>query len=295
MLNAVPDQPDPPSPRRTSGAFTGSGIERTFDIVRALQDLQEANNGREVSLREIAAAAKVPLGSTRRYLEKMADPKVDVVRQPKYGTYMLTWRAPIARAQARPPKRLAVLLTQLQGQTGQIAMLFTPYLLNHERLCTEASWGTHKPMVNQDLDIAPLDADAPGLVMQAAMHDWSRTRDESASHLRVIRETGYAISQAPVDTHVFIAAPVFEKAAVAAAVAIMPMRHLMESTRRRGDYIHAVLDTAGAMSSYLSGPTPSRSRSARLLPPHRTQTCTPFTAQGTGLSHVQHVRHRRTA
>ncbi|MCZ1012081.1 helix-turn-helix domain-containing protein [Streptomyces lydicus] len=284
MLNAVPDRPGPPSTRRASGAFTGNGIKRTIDLLRVLENLQNANNGREVYLREIASAAGLPLGTTRRYLETMAHPDVDVVRQPKFGTYTLTWRAPTARAQAHPSKRILARLTQLQGQTGQVAMLFTPYLLNHRRQCTEIVWGTHKPMWDDGLETAPLDADAPGLVMQAAMHDWSRAREESA-YLLQIRDAGFAISPAPGGHHDLIAAPLMRGPILAGAVAIMPLRHLMESPRRRTDYVHAVLDAAGAMSGHLGSQAPTRPYSERLPSTHREQTCTP-----TGGTRVPHRR-----
>ncbi|MFF7415401.1 hypothetical protein [Streptomyces lydicus] len=181
-----------------------------------------------------------------------------MVRQPVAGkgTYLLNWRSPTARAQAHPSPWMVSRLTRLQGQTGQIALLFTPYTLSAQpkRLCAEIVWGTHEPVWHDELDMAPMDADAPGLAMRAAMHDRPRDR-EQVRQLQQIRELGYAIGPAPVDTHDFIAAPVMQGTTVAGAVAVMPVRHLMQSSRRRADCIQAVLGTAGAMSGHLHGPT----------------------------------------
>ncbi|MGW9047666.1 helix-turn-helix domain-containing protein [Streptomyces lydicus] len=255
MLNAIPDAGA--SARRSvrsAPANTGRAARRTADVLRALAELQHAGRGRAVYLREVAAAAGLDRGTACRYLQALID--TGMVRQPYpgKGTYALNWHVPEAPAQAHPSQWMVARLTRLQAQTGQIALLFVPYLLSQQplRLCTETAWGTHEPVRHDDLDIAPLDADAAGLVMRAAMQGRPRTRAH-ATLLRQIRETGYATGPAPVETHDLIAAPLMREKSVAGAVAVMPVRHLMQSARRRADCIKAVLETAGDMSGHLTG------------------------------------------
>ncbi|MFI0220244.1 helix-turn-helix domain-containing protein [Streptomyces lydicus] len=259
MPNAVPDEAA--STGRTIGstpANTGRAARRTADLLRALADLQHAGGGRAVHLREVAAAAGLNRATACRYLRALIE--TGMVRQPYSGRgiYVLNWRMPEGPAQVHPSPWMAARLARLQSQTGQIALLFAPYLLSQQplRLCTETAWGAHEPVTHDRIDIAPLDADAPGLVMRAAMQDRVHTRLQ-AIVLRQIRETGYATGPAPVETHDFIAAPVMREKTVAGAVAVMAVRPLMQSVRIRAACIKAVLETAGAMSGHLTGQTPT--------------------------------------
>ncbi|WP_411138063.1 helix-turn-helix domain-containing protein [Streptomyces sp. C10] len=261
MLNAIPDAAA--SARRTISSTpannSGRAARRTADVMRALADLQQTGSGRAVYLREIAAAAGLDRGTAHRYLQALIDTGMVYQPYPGKGAYVLNWRAPEAPAQAHPSQWMATRLARLQDQTGQIALLFVPYLVSQHplRLRTETAWGTHKPVTHEDLDIAPLDADAPGLVMRAAMRGRPRTRLQGTL-LREIRETGYASSPALLATHDIVAAPVMREKNVAGAVAVMAVRHLMQSSRRRADFIKAILETAGAMSCHLTSQTSTR-------------------------------------
>ncbi|MEU5239748.1 helix-turn-helix domain-containing protein [Streptomyces lydicus] len=257
VLNSAPAPEEPNLAARGDkpARAAGRAVKRTVDLLRGLERLQHASNGRAVTLRALAQAAGLPRGTACRYLQDLVE--TGAMRQPVpgKGTYVLNWRAPKTRAQAHPSPWMVSRLTRLQGQTGQIALLFTPYTLSTppKRLCSEIVWGTHDPVWHDALDSAPLDADAAGLVMCAAMDCWPRDR-EKAKQLHQIRENGYAIGPAPVDTHSLIAAPVMHGRTVDGAVAVMPVRHLMQSSRRRADCIQAVLEAAGAMSGHLRGP-----------------------------------------
>lgn len=240
----------------------GRATRRTVNVIQALARLQEAGRGRPVQLAAIAADVGVQRGVACRYLQALTE--TGVVRQPipGKGVYELTWQAPTDPAPAYPSAWMRARLARLQGQSGQIAMLFTPYYLEQPavRVRVETAWGTHEPVTDDQLDKAPLDADAAGLVMLAAMHYRPR-RPQQATRLQQIRDSGYAIDPDPEDveapaaerTHVLVAAPVMRGTTVAGSVAVMPVRHLMQSARKRGELIQAVLEAAGAMSGHLTG------------------------------------------
>ncbi|MFI1621856.1 hypothetical protein ACH4VT_33600 [Streptomyces lydicus] len=224
---------------------------RAMDVVRAVGKVQLAT-GRGARLSEVAAAAALDTGTARRYLRTMLATQDPMVRQLHRGTYELTWHAPSTSAQAQPSHWLHGQLAQCQVRSGHIALLFSPYRLGRypQRICEERVWGPHEPVIHDDIDIAPLEADAPGLVILAGQHDRTRTWTPPGV-LERVQSSGYSTSAAPVDTHLYIAAPVMQGSTVAGAVAVMPPRTVSASVRAR--CVQTVMDTAGAMTLHLTG------------------------------------------
>ncbi|MEU9125124.1 hypothetical protein AB0C96_35710 [Streptomyces sp. NPDC048506] len=248
MLEEVPDVPAAPD---RAASRTGLIVGRTVQVLRALAQVQH-DAGRQAHLREVTSATDMDSSTVCRYLRALAATEEPAVRQPSRGTYELVWNAPSDGPTPQPSQRVQGQLTQLQVRTGQIALLFHPFYLDRhpQRVCAERAWGPHSPVVHDDLDIAPLEADAPGLVIRAGLHDRPRTR-ELARRLDQIRAGGHAIGPAPVETHVYIAAPVMRGSTVAGSVAVMSPRTTSATARAR--CIQAVMDTAGAMSLHLTG------------------------------------------
>lgn len=238
----------------------GVAVLRTIAILRALQELQETHC-REVFLREIAAATQLPLSTTHRFLKHMK--RAQVVAQPEAfgagdnsrGRYRFQWRVPDEPAHGGPAQGVSGLLVKLAGRTGQIALLYTPYALAEPpmRECTAHAWGSHAPINQTDVLLAPLGADAAGMALAAAMGMNSPHR-EQAAELRRIRDAGFAVGPSLLEggKHDVIAAPVWRGSAAVGAVALMPPSVQMRSSKRRADLVSAVLDVSSAMSHHLT-------------------------------------------
>ncbi|ANZ13422.1 helix-turn-helix domain-containing protein [Streptomyces noursei] len=252
MLNVVPDKQSPKG---------NIAVLRTVAVLRALQGLQKPHS-REAYLREIAAATGLPSATAYRYLQALR--QAGVVSQPKNyasrdasrGRYRLQWHmATEEPPRGSPSQGTRGLLVQLATQTGQIAMLYAPYSFAEQpmRECTAQVWGPHEPVRQEDVEFAPLGADAAGMAIAAAMGITS-PRKEQAAELRRIRQVGFAVGPALLEGghHDIIAAPIWRGSSVAGAVALMPLRVQMRSQKRRTDLISAVLDIGSTMSNHLT-------------------------------------------
>ncbi|MEU9096869.1 hypothetical protein [Streptomyces sp. NPDC048361] len=147
-------------------------------------------------------------------------------------------------------------LVALQARTGQIAMIYVPLLVGPPvRICAEHVMGAHSGELAaasresvQELWRAPLEADACGLVILAALGDGPRT----GGALARIRENGYAVGPSPLAARDAIAVAVWKGSAVAGAVALLASRSQMRGASIRSRYIHSVLDSAATMSGHLT-------------------------------------------
>ncbi|MCX5387248.1 helix-turn-helix domain-containing protein [Streptomyces sp. NBC_00083] len=237
----------------------GSAVARTIAVLRAVRVLGPGTH----PLADIATLAGLPRATTHRYLRALVDAG-EVETRGCRGRYALSAGhefGPAATARPAPPMgqtspAIRAELVALQARTGQIAMIYVPLLVGPPvRICAEHVLGAHGSELAaasresvQRLWRAPLEADASGLAIMAALGDGPRT----GGALGRIREDGFAVGPSPLENRDAIAVAVWKGPAVAGAVALLASRNQMRGTATRNRYIHSVLDCAAAMSGHLT-------------------------------------------
>ncbi|WP_411078414.1 hypothetical protein [Streptomyces sp. cmx-10-25] len=158
------------------------------------------------------------LDEVRRRLLQLHEAKLCF--RPRYGYWeiLLAPAAPVEIAglvhqSATPLLDSALLLKGLHNRTGQVVLLHTYSPITGERLCIAAA-GMHDVRLRRELAFtpgavdrlrrAPLDADAPGLVMLAnlAGHEASLRQD-----LRKIRSIQVALTDSPLPGWILVSVP----------------------------------------------------------------------------------------
>ncbi|MGZ2361509.1 hypothetical protein LRE75_33330 [Streptomyces sp. 372A] len=165
--------------------------------------------------------ARTPMGEeeVRRRLLQLV--KAEVCYRPRFGYWELRPASPVptdAPGLVHPSAThlldAPLLLQDLHTRTEQVVLLHTYSPITSERLCIGAA-GTGDPRLRRDLAIAPraierlrrapLDSDAPGLVMLAdlAGHDAPLRED-----LRHLRSAQVALTKAPLPGWILVSVPI---------------------------------------------------------------------------------------
>ncbi|MGW2111002.1 helix-turn-helix domain-containing protein [Streptomyces sp. NPDC001948] len=149
-------------------------------------------------------------------------------------------------------------LSLLQRQTAQVVMVFSAVLVagTGSRLCLhsnmakradfQAALARCTPQIRDRLTMAPLHADAAGLVIQAYLDDAPASR-----FTREIRAEGHALTPAPVPGWEMLAAPLFRGRSVTGALAVLGLPTQIQ--RHRHSYVPALMQTAARMSRRSEG------------------------------------------
>ncbi|MFD9562217.1 hypothetical protein [Streptomyces sp. NPDC059994] len=149
-------------------------------------------------------------------------------------------------------------LALLQRQTAQVVLVFTAVLVGgtNSRLCLhsnmakradfQAALARCTPQVRDRLTMAPLPADAAGLVIQAYLDDVP-----GSSYTREIRAEGHALTPAPVPGWEMLAAPLFRGRTVTGALALLGLPQQVQ--RHRHSYVPSLMQTAARMSRRSEG------------------------------------------
>lgn len=240
------------APERTSGA-----VARTMAVLRALDRL-----GPGQPLAAIAAAADLPPATVHRYLQALVLDGV-VEHQGPRAQYSLASTLPAGPRSVtgrQPPSsgspRLRAELVSLQSRTGQIALIYQPYLIGSPmRMLVEQACGAHSEELLtasqtalQALQSAPLDADVAGLAILACLGSAATSKIDISG----IQEEGHAVGRSPLPRRTMIAAPLWFGSAVAGSVALLADEAQMRRASTSSRYITAVMDTAAAMSGQLT-------------------------------------------
>lgn len=188
--------------------------DRTNAVLHALLQLGPGPH----KSRDITARTTMGEEEVRRRLLQLF--KAKVCCRPRYGYWELR---PLMDAPTNPPGLVhpnttplldaALLLEDLHSRTQQAVLLHTYSPVTGERLCIAAA-GAHDVSLHRELAFtpgavdrlrrAPLDADAPGLVMLAnlAGHDTPLRED-----LRRIRSTQVALTESALPGWILVSVP----------------------------------------------------------------------------------------
>ncbi|MEV4874373.1 hypothetical protein [Streptomyces syringium] len=189
--------------------------DRTNAVLHALLQLGPGpHKSRDISARTTMGGEEV-----RRRLHQLCDAKV--CYRPRFGYWELrpTAAAPtgapgLVHPSTTPLLDAALLVKGLHNRTEQAVLLHTHSPVTGERLCIAAA-GTHDGRLRRELALAPgavhrlrqapLDFDAPGLVMLANLvgHDAPLRED-----LQQIRVAQVALTESPLPGWILVSVPV---------------------------------------------------------------------------------------
>lgn len=199
---------------RTRTSHQRKERDRTNAVLHALLELGPGPH----KSRAITARTAMDEEEVRRRLLQLV--KAAVCYRPRFGYWELrpTTAAPtdppgLVHPSTTPLLDAPLLLEGIHSRTQQIVLLHTYSPATGERLCIAAS-GVHDGRLRREpgftpwavhrLSRAPLDSDAPGLVMLAnlAGHDTPLRED-----LRQIRSTQVALTEAPLPGWILVSVP----------------------------------------------------------------------------------------
>ncbi|MEU1132966.1 helix-turn-helix domain-containing protein [Streptomyces sp. NPDC005900] len=247
-------------PAATPPDRTGGAVARTMAVLRALARLGPG----EHSLALIAESAGLPAATAHRYLQAMVRERAVEQRGPRaryalvdalHGTPHAT-SVPQSLATGQHSPAVRAELVTLQSSTGQITFVYRLHLLGTPmRICADRAYGAHQDLLRGEsqealrvLEAAPLSADAAGLAILACLG----SADSAKTDISSIREEGYATGPSPLGGRTTIAAPLWYGSAVAGSVALLAADAQMKRPATRARFTDAVLNTAAAMSRYLT-------------------------------------------
>ncbi|MFI1203467.1 hypothetical protein ACH4VR_29230 [Streptomyces sp. NPDC020883] len=237
--------------------------ERVFKVYQALENLGPGMH----PMWRIIDDTKYGKSTVHRILK--AGVRANAFVHPRQGQYGLARGKLTSPAEGLPEATITgdgVLsreLSLLQRQTAQVVMVFTAVLVGGtgSRLCLHSNMAKRAdfqaaltrcdPADRDRLTMAPLHADAAGLVIQAYLDDVP-----ASSFTREIRAEGHALTPAPVPGWQMLAAPLFRGRSVTGAVAIVGLPTQIQ--RHRHSYVPTVMQTAARMSRRSEGASPMR-------------------------------------
>jgi len=232
--------------------------ERVFRVYQAVEELGPGVH----PMWRIIENTKYTKSTVHRILS--AGVRADAFVHPRQGQYGLARGRLSTLGEGLPDSAVmddGVLyreLALLQRQTAQVVMVFSAVLIGGTgtRLCLhsnmakradfQAALARCTPQVRDRLTMAPLHADAAGLVIQAYLDD-----APASSFTREIRAEGHALTQAPVPGWEMLAAPLFRGRTVTGALAVLGLPTQIQ--RHRHSYVPGLMQTAARMSRRSEG------------------------------------------
>ncbi|WP_282794436.1 helix-turn-helix domain-containing protein [Streptomyces sp. CC224B] len=238
----------------------GSAVARTLAVLRALRELGPGAH----PLAVVAARAELPAPTAHRYVRALVREGAAEQCGPR-GHYALTETSHRSThlvdevrdtgvGQTSPALRAE--LVTLQSRTGQVSLLYAPLLVGAAlRFCIDRAVGAHAAELAaaprtalRRVWSAPLDEDPAGLAMLACLDGVP----PPGVALDRVREQGHAVGPSPLPGWESVAAPVWRGSVLAGAVALLAPRERLRGAAARTRCVHAVMDTAAAMSGLLT-------------------------------------------
>ncbi|MFJ5817271.1 hypothetical protein ACIQGT_25745 [Streptomyces sp. NPDC093108] len=167
----------------------------------------------------IVASSGLSGSEVHRRLRQLVD--AGLCLKPRYGHYELRLHATawdhglgLLHPGATPPRQTIALLNELSRRTEQMVFLHTYSPLTRERVCVAVAGSksqqferslAREPQAENTLRQAPLDEDAPGLILLAHICD---THSPLSNTLQRIRQAGVAVSRSPLHGWSWTSVPV---------------------------------------------------------------------------------------